>query len=177
MFKLERAGLLRNKQRLVSDTALSVHDFARVAAKLKAAPVRARKVGAVAAKQAETAQHFETRWNGKESEITAEPGDWIVTALAKSGEPLRDAESNVNTYAIKAARFGDLYEPGDGDTAHGRVFKPKGIVQAIFLSGGFAIKAPWGEVQRADAGYLLLNGSDVYGNHKDTFEATYEVVR
>jgi len=37
-------------------------------------------------------------------------------------------------------------------------------------------KAPWGERQRARAGYLLLNGTEVYGSNATTFAATYQVI-
>ena len=36
--------------------------------------------------------------------------------------------------------------------------------------------APWGERQTAPDGYLILSGRQVYGNHAETFAATYEVV-
>ena len=88
-----------------------------------------------------------------------------------------DAEGSVNTYAIKPEKFTQLYEPAAGVTEYGSVFRARGVVEALFLSGGFEIKAPWGETQRAKAGYLLLNGDEVYGNNRDVFDATYAVLR
>ena len=88
---------------------------------------------------------------------------------------MRDAEGHVNTYSIKAERFAELYEQTTGHTEFGAVFRAKGVVEALFLSGGFEIKAPWGETQRAEAGYLVLNGSEVYGNTREVFERSYAV--
>jgi hypothetical protein len=172
MFTLQRTGRVR----VFASAGLEAGDFRSIAHDLGVVPLRARKIGFVAGRQLENRQRIETRWNGKESEITGEPGDWMVTSLSPAREVLRDAEAHVNTYAIRPTRFGELYEPCAGQTEFGAVFRAKGLVEAIYLSGGFEIKAPWGEMQRADDGYLLLNGNEVYGNHRDTFEATYEVV-
>ena len=57
------------------------------------------------------------------------------------------------------------------------MYRAKGVVSAIALPGGFDIVAPWGERETAPAGYLLLNGTEVYGCNQETFVATYEVVR
>jgi hypothetical protein len=50
-------------------------------------------------------------------------------------------------------------------------------VDAIRLPGGFDIAAPWGERQRVPSGYLILNGSEVYGSNAEAFRATYEPAR
>ena len=34
--------------------------------------------------------------------------------------------------------------------------------------------APWGEMERAEAGYIVLNGGDVYGVAGEIFEGSYE---
>jgi hypothetical protein len=176
MFILERRGLFGRKPRLKSARRLDVDDFRALCEMLRKSPIRARKIGYVAARRAQMRQHFETHWNGKESEITAEIGDWIVTTLSPAGAPMRDAEGHLNTYAIKPERFNELYEATDTETEFGRVYRAKGVVEALFLSGGFEIEAPWGEKQSANAGYLLLSGNEVYGNNRDTFEATYAVM-
>ena len=69
-----------------------------------------------------------------------------------------------------------LYEPTEGRNDFGAIYRAKGVVSAIRLTGGFDIAAPWGERQQAPAGYLILNGAEVYGNNAETFEATYELV-
>lgn len=173
MFKVEHKGLVRKTVRLISDSKLAPDDFTAIAAELGVAPTRARKTGLVGARKAQAAVRLETHWNGKETEIVAAPGDWLVTSLTQTGDVLRDANGHENTYAIDDAKFASLYEPASGESEFGKVFRPLGTVQALYFSGGFDIQAPWGERQKAKVGYLLLNGTDVYGNHKDTFEATY----
>jgi len=99
-----------------------------------------------------------------------------VTTLSPTAEVLRDGCGQVNSYAIKAQRLDELYVATAEENQFGRVYCAKGVVEALYLSGGFEIVAPWGEIQRADTGYLLLNGNEVYGNNRDTFEATYAVL-
>jgi hypothetical protein len=159
--------------RLVTPEELTRGDFQRIARQLSTAPFRASKTGQVAARCASATQRIETRWNGKESEDVAQPGDYIVTNLSPDGAPLRDREGRTNTYVIRAERFPELYQRGDGTTPHGEVYRARGVVEALYLPGGFDIIAPWGEQQQATSGYLILNGDEVYGNSKQTFEATY----
>jgi hypothetical protein len=121
-------------------------------------------------------EQIETRWNGRETSNTAEPGDWIVTALSADQMPLRDREGNLNIYVISAERFAELYEPTKVVSPSGTVFRSKGVIQALRLEKGFAILAPWGERQCGDSGYLILNGAEVYGNNAETFAATYEIL-
>lgn len=176
MFKLERRGFFRRTTRLVADVRLSSADFRRIGDELGTRPFCARKIGHVAAERATAPTRIETRWNGKESVVDVAPGDWIVTNLTPTAAVLRDRDGHANTYAIKPDRFADLYEPDGRQSEFGAVYRAKGVVEALALSGGFDIEAPWGERQQAAAGYLVLNGPDVYGNNKETFEATYEVL-
>jgi hypothetical protein len=164
--------------RLESAKVLDPADFHAIAARGRIEPMRARKTGLIAARRATRAQTVETRWNGKETSNRAAAGDWIVTSLSPARKVLRDADGHKNTYVVPGSRFGDLYEPlrGKQIARLGKVYRPKGIVTALRLSGGFDILAPWGERQTAAAGYLILNGADVYGNHAETFEATYEAL-
>ena len=173
MFKLVRRGLFRSTFRLTAQQSLTSEDFRAIGRRLGKAPMKARKIGRVAARRVEARQAVETRWNGKESQNVAEPGDWLVTSLAQDGSVLRDNDGHVNTYVIKAEKFSELYEPTTEAHEFGTVYRAKGIVEALFLSAGFELMAPWGEMQRADVGYLLLNGTEVYGNHRDVFDATY----
>jgi hypothetical protein len=176
MFTLQQADDRAGKFRLVAHDQLDADDFREVAERVSQVPLAARKVGLVAARKAERKQRIETRWNGKESEITAESGDWIVTSLSPRGDVVFDSEGHPNTYAITPGRFAELYEPSTGKTEFGAKFRAKGVVAAIRLPGGFEIEAPWGETQRSADGYLVLNGAEVYGNARETFEATYEPV-
>jgi hypothetical protein len=160
--------------RLRADAKLNADDFRSIAAHLKQRPMRARKIGHVAARQAQHRENVETRWNGRETTNTALPGDWIATSLSPNREILHDSQGSVNTYVIHAQSFEALYEPTGGCNEAGALYRPKGVVDAILLPGGFDIVAPWGERQIAPAGYLILNGDEVYGNNIGTFTATYE---
>jgi hypothetical protein len=174
MFKIVREG--RAGARLEADAVLTLADFARIAEEVGAPVVRARKIGYVAARQASQPEDVETRWNGKESVDTARAGDWIVTSLSPQQKVLRDRDGHVNTYVIRAEGFPGLYEPTGEQSELGAVHRARGVVDAIRLPGGFDILAPWGERQTAPSGYLLCNGAEVYGNHAETFAATYMVV-
>ena len=155
---------------------LTPADFERIAKETGRRPLRARKIGFVAARQASKREVVETRWNGKETTNTARKGDWIVTNLSPRQEALRDREGCLNIYVIRAERFPSLYEPTGVQNEFGALHRAKSIVDAIALPGGFDIVAPWGEQQTAPSGYLLRNGTEVYGNNAETFAATYEEV-
>ena len=162
--------------RFVSTAVPTAAEFERHARQCGHKPVRARKTGLVAAKRAGKAQRVETHWNGLETSNEARPGDYIVTNLAEDGTPLRDADGKLNTYVIGPDRFSELYEPAGTKTKLGAIYRSIAIVDALRLEDGFDILAPWGERQRAGKGYLIRHGDEVYGNHADTFEATYETL-
>ena len=173
MFRIDRTA---RGGRLEADAVLTPSDFQSIAKELRQPPLRARKIGYVAARRAEKDEVVETRSNGKETTNTAHPGDWIVTNLSPKLRPLRDDDDHMNVYVIAADRFAELYEPVESKSELGAVYRAKGIVSAIALPGGLDIAAPWGERQTASAGYLLCNGEEVYGIGKRAFEETYEVV-
>jgi hypothetical protein len=176
MFKIVRKADHDGIVRLETDAVLTPADFQSVAEKLASAPIRARKIGHVAAREATASEVVETYSSGKETTNTARPGDFIVTNLSPQRTPLRDRDGHLNVYVIEAARFAGLYEPAGGESAQGAIYRAKGVVSALPLPGGFDIAAPWGERQTAASGYLLCNGSEVYGASRSAFEATYEVV-
>ena len=176
MFTIESAGILRRKKRLVAPSQLAEAEFRKVADQIGRKAFKARKLGLVAARKAVEAETIETRWDGKETTNTARPGDWIVTNLSPQRKVLRDSKGSENTYVVEADTFPNLYDPVGGQNKFGQIFKAKNTVDAVYLSGGFDILAPWGEKQTAREGYLLLNGNDVYGNNAKTFDATYEVI-
>ena len=89
---------------------------------------------------------------------------------------LQHHEGHLNIYLVSARHFGKLYEATDERTEFGSIYRAKGVQYVIHLPGGFDIGASWGERQVASAGYLVLNGEDVYGNKVETFKATYAVV-
>src|SRR5262245_38253290 len=98
------------KTRLEADAQLRPSDFSAIAGQLHLEPLRARKIGYVAARQARRRETVETHWNGTETTNTAQVGDWIVTSLSPQQQVLRDAQGSVNTYVIAADRFPGLYE-------------------------------------------------------------------
>jgi hypothetical protein len=163
------------KERIKADTLLTPADFAHVAAELGQRPMRARKIGYVAARRATVREVIETYADGKETSNTAQPGDFIVTNLAPDRSPLIDRDGRTNVYVVAAEKFPVLYEPTAETSAHGAVCRAKGLVSALALPGGLDILAPWGERQTATDGYLVLNGDEVYASSTAAFEVTYEV--
>jgi len=175
MFTIEKTGL-RNQRRLVSDAVLKPDDFDAIAGALGVMPVRARKITCVAACRTQESAVVETRWQGEVTVNEARPGDWIVTNFDTRNSPLRDSAGSVNRYVIRAETFEQLYERAPGETEWGPVFKAKGTVEALELPGGLDIPASWGERQTIEKGYLLRNGTSVYGNDAKSFCATYEIL-
>ena len=74
MFELITSGSTVKTRRLISHDKLTVADFDQVAEQLGTAITEARKIGAVAARQATANETIETIWNGKESQIEVYPG-------------------------------------------------------------------------------------------------------
>jgi hypothetical protein len=175
MFKFVPDDEQAGSKRLVAETILTPEQFQEIAKNLETPPVRARKIGFVAARKATKREVVVTRSDGKETTNAARPGDFVATNLSPQRTPLRDRDGNLDHYVIEAERFADLYEAAGGDTPQGLIYRAKGVVSAIALPGGFDIAAPWGERQNAASGYLLCNGSEVYGASRSAFEATYEV--
>lgn len=176
MFQVVYRGLLRDLARVVSQDVITPADFDAICDAVGEPARRARKVGFVAARQAEQTEHIETLWEGDETSNTANPGDWIVTNMSSPDIVMKDGSGNVNTYVISADKFPTLYEPTDRSNEYGLIHTSKGVVDSVFLPGGFDIAAPWGAQQTARHGYLLRNGTDVYGNQTETFRATYEII-
>ena len=173
-FVIEEDVTGNSEPRLVATRKLERADFFKVAEELGQKPFRARKISLVAGRIAEEVENVVTRWNGKETANTAQPGDWVVTNLTHDETVLRDRAGQENTYVIKAETFPLLYERVEGENTFGGYHRAKGQVEAIELAGGFDILAPWGQKQVAEKGYLILNGKDIYGNNKETFDTTYE---
>ena len=163
-----------NGPRLTSEVGLTADAFAKIAAHLKTTPFKARKTALITARQATSDEPVDSHWNGKETSNVAQPGDYVVTSLDKTGAPMIDGDGRENIYGITKDAIASLYEPAGSAPGGGILFRARATVSGIKLSGGFDIVAPWGEKQRADSGYLLQNGDDIYGNNVETFEASYE---
>ena len=172
MYTLDKSSA-PGRPRVIAQNALTPDEFITLAGELRMVPLRARKSGFVSAVQSTTRQPVITLWNGEETANTAEPGDYIAANLSPLMNVLRDDKGNPNRYVIRAAKFPDLYQLDQGHTEFGPIYRARGEVLALYLAGGFEIMAPWGEMQRAGDGYLLKNGTEIYGNAKETFEATY----
>lgn len=165
---------IEGKARLVSQQPLGSGEFDAIELALGTRRFRARKIGFIAARKAEAAERIVTHWNGRESANEARLGDYVVTNLGTDRRVLRDRDGNANIYVIRGETFASLYLPTGETSDHGTIHRAIGEVEALPLPGGFEIVAPWGEVQRGAAGYLIRNGNDIYGNHQETFDATYE---
>lgn len=177
MFELIASREGTGPLRLVATEQLTEADFFAIAQALETSPAWAQKVSPVAARRSSRDQQVETRWNGHETLNTAAPDDWLVTNLDRDRRVLRDGDGNANTYVIGATRFPALYRRIAGRNAFGNIYEAIARVRVVHLAGGFEIAAPWGEIQRAAAGYLLLSDDGaVYGNHEDTFRATYDIL-
>jgi hypothetical protein len=161
---------------LVAEQSLSADDFDRVVRELRdyaCEPFQARKIGYVMARQATGFEAVETRFNGEAWTSEASPGDWIVTNMGNDRQVLLDGEGHANTYVVRKDRFSGIYERDTGDSPFGEVYRAKGVVDAVFLAGGFDMRAPWGDRQLASTGYLLRNGAEAYGIDKVMFDTTY----
>lgn len=164
------------RPRLIARDGVTPAQFHEIAARLGQKPRIARKSGFVAARAAETRRRVVTRWNGVETENEAAPGDIVVTNLSADKEPLRDDDGQLNVYVIPPARFDALYEPVGERCAQGEIHRARGTVAVLALPGGFELLGPWGEMQRADDGLLVLNEGEVYGAHRAAFERSYEIL-
>lgn len=103
--------------------------------------------------------------DGLETENVAEPGDVVMSG--PSGE----------TYVVKAAKFGDLY-----DTGPGAIVVPNQsprLVARYTGSSEVVFTAPWGEDMVLKPGDYIVGGAseDIYRIAKKEFEATYDEVR
>jgi hypothetical protein len=108
-------------------------------------------------------QVISTIVNGKEeTRNVADNGDYIITGFSHE------------RYVIKASKFPKLYEE---DPEEPDQYRSRNVVRAIQLTEAVEIEAPWGEIQRADAGGRICQSvadeTDVYLIEKQVFENTY----
>ncbi len=171
MVRIEKTS--RGWKRLIADRRLWREDFFSIARTLRRVPFCAYKVGEVAARIARKRERIQTFWDGVETVNIARKGDFIVTNLGPDRDALRGPDGALNSYVIREERFAELYEPVGIDTFFGPAHRARGGVRAYRLIGGFDIVAPWGERMAAESGFLILNGDDVYGAHRDAFHRSY----
>ena len=178
------AGVSIVNGRLVSTRLLTKQDFGAIAKHLGVKPVRARKIGFVAARKAEVEESVTTLYNGKESQKTAQLGDWIVTNLKPDGNFVRDKDGNVNTYVISADSFPKLYKlkeaekEGQASYGYGAVYEAISEVDAIRFAGGLELIASFGPQTIGDAAMLQFNRSNeqVFGNAEGSFRDTFVIL-
>ena len=133
MFNISQNG--SGGPRLHADTALTPADFDAIGVAIGEKPFAARKTALIAARVCVAPERIETRWNGKETANTANPGDYIVTSLDHAGKPLIDGDGHQNTYVIGAASFGKLYEAVDATSPLGPTYRARGTVAALYFVG------------------------------------------
>lgn len=175
-FVIERRGSAG--ERLVAQETLGPDDFDAIAKDAGRRPVRARKVGLVAARVAIAQEEVATEWNGEVTRNVAAPDDVIVTNYRADRTPLLDAQGRRNHYVMRKATFEQKYERVAGAMADGQpLYANKGeiVVEAIEFPGGLDVLAGWGKRQTMKNGYLLRSGTAVYGNDRLSFEGTYAV--
>ena len=176
MHRIERTLPFVKNLRLTANDVLTPADFDAIAKEIGVTPLLAMKIGFVAARRAARIEQIETHSGNHETKNTAQAGDWIVTNMTPEREVLRDAAGRLNTYVISAATFERLYQPLNTTTEFGELYSAKGVVSAIYLPRGFDIVAPWKERQKAQCGYVVRNGQEIYGIEVSAFHATYDLL-
>ena len=135
MFKIVHTGIGRDDVRVEADALLVADDFNRIAKDLLRPVVRARKVGYVAARAARDGEVVETRWNGKQTTNTARAGDWVVANLTPRRRCATARGTSTPTSSGPITR--QPLRPPTGHNELGAIYRPKGVVAAIRLTGGF----------------------------------------
>ena len=154
MYEIKTFGFGGRKKRLVSDTRLTRDDFEKIVAAMGGqSPIRARKLGYLAAYRIDRQCDVATEWQGESTVNVAEPGDWIVVRLNKSGTaPDTDDNGKINIYVVKHDAFVrlnrrapilEIRHPMIDANRAVPVFQGRATVEAILFSRGLDILAPW----------------------------------
>lgn len=175
--------IVDGKPRIESHERLTSEHFERIVDELGRRKIQVlrgvRRVGKISARKAEKAEEVKTRCDGPQSNVKARRGDWIATTLDDNLMPILDRQGEKNIYVIKAKLFDILYvqipngQPG--------FYAPRAvnIADAIEISGGIDIVAPWGDRQRMKECWLVrksngtLRHEEIYGVAMTHFEITY----
>jgi hypothetical protein len=175
--KITTIGAPPKAHLVAADRPLTDVDFDRIVRELSnygCEKFQARKISYVSARQAIASEAVETRFNNEEWRDEARPGDWIVTNMGKDRQILLDEQGRANTYVVRKDKFPEIYDRDTSNSPFGEIYRAKGVVDAVFLPGGFHLIAPWGEHQHSSGGYLLRNGSEVYGIDEGMFDRMYQ---
>lgn len=145
------------------------------------------KTKPVLARPAKEGEIITTIIKGEGVETISEPakeGDWVVQNIC--------AATGNEEILVRKAKFVQRYKEADKSNIHLTPvpdnylpFIPKGIEMNYFIvpesTPEFAMQAPWGELQRFQAGDAVVQSTtdsqDIYRIQKAAFECTYTIIK
>ncbi|WIF74144.1 hypothetical protein QN092_09770 [Proteus vulgaris] len=168
---------LPQKERVAYFTQVQQAGITGVAIKTKPVLVRPAKEGEI----------ITTIIKGEGVETVSEPakvGDWVVQNICP--------ETGNEEILVRKAKFIQRYNVAEKNEINFisypndyQAFIPKGIEMNYFIVPGstpaFAMKAPWGELQRFQPGDAVVQSTtdsqDIYRIQKAAFECTYTILK
>lgn len=145
------------------------------------------KTKPVLARPAKEGEIITTIIKGEGVETVSEPakaGDWVVQNICP--------ETGNEEILVRKAKFAQRYNTAEKSEINlgsypsdYQPFTPKGIEMNYFIvpesTSPFAMKAPWGELQRFQSGDAVVQSTtdnqDVYRIQKAAFECTYTILK
>lgn len=145
------------------------------------------KTKPVLARPAKEGEIIITIIKGEGIETISEPakvGDWVVQNICP--------ETGNEEILVKKTKFAQRYNIAEKSEinlasypSNYRPFTPKGIEMNYFIISDstppFAMKAPWGELQRFQSGDAVvqstIDSQDIYRIQKAAFECTYTILK
>ncbi|MCO7050724.1 hypothetical protein NAG84_12795 [Proteus terrae] len=145
------------------------------------------KTKPVLARPAKESEIITTIIKGEGVETVSEPakvGDWVVQNICP--------ETGNEEILVRKAKFAQRYNPAEKSEINlasypsgYQPFTPKGIEMNYFIvpesTPPFAMKAPWGELQRFQSGDAVVQSTkdnqDIYRIQKAAFECTYTILK
>ncbi|WP_226893999.1 MULTISPECIES: hypothetical protein [Gammaproteobacteria] len=145
------------------------------------------KTKPVLARLAKEGEIITTIIKGEGVETVSEPaktGDWVVQNICP--------ETGNEEILVREAKFAQRYNRAeqskinvDSYSSDYQPFTPKGVEMNYFIvpdsTPPFAMKAPWGELQRFQSGDAVVQSTtdkqDIYRIQKAAFECTYTVLK
>lgn len=168
---------LPQKDRIVYFEQAKQSDLTGIAIKTKPVLARPAKEGEI----------ITTTIKGEGIETISAPaniGDWVVQNICP--------ETGNEEILVKKDKFIQRYEQADVNkvdvsisTKEYHSYIPKGVEMNYFiipkLSSPFVMQAPWGELQRFQAGDAVVqsitDNQDIYRIQKDAFNCTYTILK
>ncbi|MEX6295061.1 hypothetical protein [Proteus mirabilis] len=146
------------------------------------------KTKPVLARPAKEGEVITTYIKGEGVETISEPakaGDWVVQNICPA--------TGNEEILVRKDKFAQRYNLADADKAKSitpirqgyQVFIPKGIEMNYFIvpkqTAEFAMEAPWGELQRFQAGDAVVQSTtdkqDIYRIQQAAFKCTYTILK